>query len=253
MMGGGVLIAREGNRPSTVVLSSHAIERGEWNHGRGDEGVSIPITRPTRTGKLASLCLAVLLAAGLFVQPTAAALDPQDTVRSFYGVLLDNMRQGRVLGESGRYARLAPVVNRTFDVPAMTRLAVGPSWAKLTPAQQQQLIAAFAHYIAATYADQFDSYSGEQLQVTGERPFGADIMVQTRIVKANGEATRLDYLMRQNQGAPMISDVYLDGSISQLAVHRSEFHSILQREGVDGLVVALNRKVDLLQGVAKAS
>jgi len=47
--------------------------------------------------------------------------------------------------------------------------------------------------------------------------------------------------------------VYLDGSISQLAVHHSEFHSILQREGVDGLVMALNRKVDLLSNVAKAS
>ena len=77
-------------------------------------------------------------------------------------------------------------------------------------------------------------------------------MVQTRIVKSNGEATRLDYLMRQDQGA-RISDVYLDGSISQLAVHHSEFHSILQREGVDGLVMALNRKVDLLRNVAKAS
>ena len=78
-------------------------------------------------------------------------------------------------------------------------------------------------------------------------------MAQTKIVKSNGEATRLDYLMRQNQGAWRISDVYLDGTISQLAVHRSEFHSILQREGVDGLVVALNRKVNLLQSVARSS
>ena len=52
----------------------------------------------------------------------------------------------------------------------MTRLAIGPSWATLSPAQQQQLTEAFRHYIAATYADRFDSYSGEQLQVTGERP-----------------------------------------------------------------------------------
>jgi phospholipid transport system substrate-binding protein len=65
--------------------------------------------------------------------------------------------------------------------------------------------------------------------------------------------TRLDYLLRQDQGGRRISDVYLDGSISQLAVHRSEFHSILRREGVDGLVMALNRKVDLLRNVAKAS
>ena len=59
--------------------------------------------------------------------------------------------------------------------------------------------------------------------------------------------------MRPDQGNRRISDVYLDGSISQLAVHRSEFHSILQREGVEGLVTALNRKVDLLRNVAKAS
>src|SRR5260370_33737399 len=103
----------------------------------------------------------------------------------------------------------------------MTRLAVGPAWGSLSAAQQQQLLGAFAHCIAATYAARFDSYSGEQLQVPGERPSGAEVMVQTKIAKSNGEATRLDYLMRQNQGSWRISDVYLDGTISQLAVQRS--------------------------------
>lgn len=208
-------------------------------------------TRPVWTGKIASFCLAVMLACGVLTQGADAASDPQQVVRSFYGVLLSNMRDGRILGESGRYARLAPVVDRTFAIPYMTRLAIGPSWGALAPAQQQQLIAAFAHYVAATYADQFDSYSGQQLQVTGERPNGADVMVQTKIITSDGEATQLDYLMSQGQGSWQISDVYLDGSISQLAVHRSEFHSILQREGVEGLVSALNRKVDLLQNVAR--
>lgn len=203
--------------------------------------------------ELARLALALLLVVGMLTQVASAGSDPQAIVRNFYGVLFSNMKDGRVLGESGRFARLRPVVDGTFDIPEMTRLAVGPSWANLNPSQQQQLIAAFGHYVAATYADQFDTYSGEQLQVTGERPRGADVMVQTNIVKSNGQATRLDYLMRQDQGGQRISDVYLDGSISQLAVHRSEFHSILEREGVDGLVMALGRKVDLLRNVAKAS
>ena len=203
--------------------------------------------------KIASPCLALLVAVGLLTPGLAAVPDAQDPVRSFYGVLLGTMRDGRTLGESGRYARVAPAVDRTFDIPTMTRLAIGPAWGTLPPAQQQRLMAAFAHYIAATYADRFDSYSGEQLQVIGERPNGTEVMVQTKIAKSNGEATRLDYLMRQDQGSWRISDVYLDGTISQLAVHRSEFHSILQREGVDGLVTALNRKVDLLRSVARAS
>jgi len=208
-----------------------------------------------RRSKIGGLCIALSLAVGIFAESAAAlAVNPQDNVRGFYDTLLTTMRNGPTLGQSGRYARLAPVVDRVFDVPSMTRLAVGPTWATLPPAQQQQLIDAFRHYVAATYADRFDSYSGQQLQVTGERPYNADVIVQTKIVKSDGDTTTLDYLMRQNQGSWQISDVFLDGTISQLAIQRSEFHSILRREGVDGLVMALNRKVDLLgKGVAKAS
>ena len=213
------------------------------------------ISSPARTGRLATLTLVLSLTIGVFVESAAAlALDPQANVRGFYDTLLGTMKNGQILGQSGRYARLAPVVDRVFDVASMTRLAIGSSWATLPPAQQQQLIEAFRHYIAATYADRFDSYSGEQLQVTGEQPYNADVIVQTKIVKSDGETTTLNYLMRQNQGSWRISDVYLDGTISQLAVQRSEFNSILRREGVDGLVMALNRKADLLsRGVARSS
>jgi phospholipid transport system substrate-binding protein len=208
------------------------------------------LIRHAWAARLSRLWLLLPLMIGALTQGAVAAADPQGVVRGFYDVLLANMRNGSVLGESGRYARLAPVVDRDFDIPAMTRLAVGVQWATLNPTEQQRLIAAFGHYVAATYADQFDSYSGQQLQVAGERPYGPDMMVQTKIIKSNGDSTRLDYLM--DQGGRIL-DVYLDGSISELAVHHSEFHSILQRDGVDGLVMALNRKVDLLANVAKAS
>jgi phospholipid transport system substrate-binding protein len=205
----------------------------------------IPYSR--RTGKIVGLTLALSLIVGMFAGSTAAlTMNPQDNVHGFYDTLLATMRNGPTLGQSGRYARLAPVVDRVFDVPSMTRLAIGPSWATLPPTQQQQLINAFGHYIAATYADQFDSYSGQQLQVTGERPYNFDVIVQTKIVKSDGDTTAIDYLMHPYQGSWRISDVYLDGTISQVAIQRSEFHSILRREGVDGLVMALNRKVDLL-------
>jgi phospholipid transport system substrate-binding protein len=212
------------------------------------------VTLVVPRGKIAGFCIALSLAVGTFPENTSALADPQSNVRGFYDALLTTMRNGPTLGQSGRYARLAPVVDRVFDVPSMTRLAIGPSWAALSPAQQQQLVEAFRHYIAATYADRFDSYSGQQLQVTGERPYNGDVVVQTKIVKSDGDTTSLDYLMRQNQGSWQVSDVYLDGTISQVAIQRSEFYSILRRDGVDGLVMALNRKVDLLgRGVAKAS
>src|SRR5436305_13069531 len=112
--------------------------------------------------KIVSPCLALLIAFGLFTPGWAAVPNPQDQVRGFYGVLLGTMRDGRTLGESGRYARLAPAVDRTFDIPTMTRLAIGPSWDTLAPAQQQQPLDAFPHYAAATYANRFHLLSGGQ-------------------------------------------------------------------------------------------
>jgi phospholipid transport system substrate-binding protein len=203
--------------------------------------------------EFAALCgakrsIAVVLALWLAVAAAGAAraAGPQDNIRAFYGVLLQTMENGRALGESGRYRALSPAVHRVFDLPSMARLAVGPAWESFTPAQRQEVTAAFGRYVTATYADRFDSYSGERLEVTGERPNAAGVIVLTRIVKPGSDSVEIDYLMRQNPAGWQVSDVYLDGTISQLATQRSEFQSILRREGIEGLISALNRKVDLL-------
>jgi phospholipid transport system substrate-binding protein len=192
---------------------------------------------------------------GILLATTAMAFpaSPQDSVRGFYQVLLATMKNGGALGQSGRYAALAPVVNNLFDVPLMARLAVGAAWDTLSPSQQQQIVVAFGRYVSATYADRFDSYSGEQLQVTGDEPYGGGVIVETKIVKAGQDPVTINYMMRQHQGVWQISDVYLDGTISQLATQRSEFHSILARDGVAGLISTLDRKVDLLTSNAARS
>jgi hypothetical protein len=60
-----------------------------------------------------------------------------DTVQSLYDVLLSTMKNGRTLGQSGRFMQLEPVIRRTFDIPWMARQLVGPSWASLNEAQRQ--------------------------------------------------------------------------------------------------------------------
>jgi phospholipid transport system substrate-binding protein len=199
--------------------------------------------------------LVALLALGL--APRAALAVPAgggDAVRGFYDALLSTMKNGAALGQSGRYAKLEPVVRSTFDLPLMARLAVGPAWAGLSDGQRQQVSEAFGRYISAVYAERFDSYSGEQLQVAGEQPVAAGVIVHSRIVKADGEPVSIDYLLRQNAGGWQISDVYLDGTISELATRRSEFAAILRSRGIDGLISTLNRKAELLTGgAARAS
>lgn len=176
----------------------------------------------------------------------AAAAAAGDTVRGLYDNLIVTMKNGGALGESGRYAQLAPVIRRSFDLPVMARLSVGPGWVELTPAQQQQVTESYGRYVSAIYADRFDSYNGQKLQVTGEEPNAGGVMVRSRIIKANGEPVEVDYLMRQEPGGWLIADIYLDGSISEIATRRSEFAAIMRTQGVDGLIAALNRKADML-------
>ncbi len=205
-----------------------------------------------------SLCKAVAFAAGLGLAVLscpahAAPASSGDTVQGLYDALLSTMKNGRILGQSGRFTQLEPVIRRSFDIATMARLSVGASWAGLTEAQRQEMSESFGRYISAIYADRFDSYAGEKLEVTGEQPAPSGVMVKSQIIKASGEPVKVDYMMRRNGDGWLISDIYLDGAISEVATRRSEFAAVLKKDGIDGLIAALNRKADMLTGTSARS
>jgi phospholipid transport system substrate-binding protein len=193
-----------------------------------------------RARTVSSLSLALVLILAQFA--LGGTLDRARPVREFYQVLLNAMGNGPALGQAGRFAKLAPVVRQAFDIPFMTRLAIGPAWAMLSGPQRQRVTQAFERYVTAVYAERFDRYSGERLEVLGEQPTNYGVMVRMQIVKSNGEPISINYLVVNNSGRWQIGDVYLNGTISELATRRSEFTSILRTRGVDGLIAALNDK-----------
>jgi phospholipid transport system substrate-binding protein len=212
-----------------------------------------PIVSKAPVRKAATLA-AVLGLAMVSYPAHAAPASGGDTVQSLYDALLSTMKNGRTLGQSGRFKQLEPVIRRTFDIPSMARLSVGSSWATLTEAQRQQVTESLGRYISAIYADRFDSYAGQRLQVTGEQLAAAGVMVRSQIVKTNRELVTVNYMMHRNGNSWLISDIYLDGAISEVATRHSEFAAILKSQGIDGLIAALNRKADILTATtAKAS
>jgi phospholipid transport system substrate-binding protein len=154
------------------------------------------------------------------------------------------MQNADALGIKGRYEKLAPVVLATFDVPFMTRLSIGPLWAKAPPDEKQRAAKAFARYITATYANRFDDYSGEKFEVLGEQRLKHGTLVRTNIVKSDGDKVAINYVLHDNDTAWQIRDVYLSGTISELATRRSDFTSTLRSGGIEALIVRLNEKAD---------
>jgi phospholipid transport system substrate-binding protein len=179
---------------------------------------------------------------------TAETTDPAASrINSFYDTLLDLMKQAKQLGVKGRYDKLAPVLSKTYDLASMSKLAVGQSWGTLSAPQQQGIVTAFTRMTTATYASRFDGFSGEQFEIlqTVEQPNG-DKIVKTRIVQSNGKAVALNYLMRKSGSDWKVVDVYLDGTISELATRRAEFGAILKSGGPDALVGSLTKQGDKL-------
>ena len=150
--------------------------------------MSPPIVQKTPAWKAAGV--AAVLALAMSYPLHAAPVNGGDTVQALYDALISTMKNGRTLGQSGRFTQLEPVIRRTFDIPAMARLSVGPSWASLTEAQRQQVMESFGRYISAIYADRFDSYAGQKLQVTGEQPNATGVMVPAKSSKPMASRSR---------------------------------------------------------------
>jgi phospholipid transport system substrate-binding protein len=189
---------------------------------------------------MAAFALAVLVPV---VAPRAATEAPKQVIEQFYSTLLEAMHGGAKLGYDGRYKLLAPSIDKTFDIPFMARSSVGSYWDKMTDAQRHALTEAFRSFTVANYAHAFDDFGGEKF-VTGDEQQTPrkDIIVYTTLVKSDGGKVALNYLLRPDAGQPRVIDVYLDGAISQLAVRRSEYTSIIREKGVDALIDAIKKK-----------
>ena len=119
----------------------------DW-HKEEDHVVRKPIVSKASVWKVMALGAGIGLAM-LSYPVHAAPASGGDTIQGLYEALLTTMKNGRILGQSGRFAQLEPVIRRTFDIASMARLSVGPSWASLTEAQRQQVTESFGRYISA--------------------------------------------------------------------------------------------------------
>lgn len=197
-------------------------------------------------GRRAALASAVALLPGL---AWAADPDAAAPIAALNQALLASMRAGKTQTFPQRYATLAPVVERAFDIAATLQSAIGPRWSSLPAAQQAQLLDVFRKFTIARYVDNFDEFSGEKLDVLPDtRNVGADQVVATQIVPSNGDPVRVDYVMRHGPAGWRAVDVLLNGSISQVAVQRSDFRSLVSGSDAGPLIQSLQRKVAELSG-----
>jgi len=204
-----------------------------------------PIARFCAT--LTTLIVAVTVAAAAVDVPNDPAAKQ---IVAFHEALLDSMKQAKQLGVTGRYNKLKPVIERTFDLSTMTSEAVGASFGSLSSSDQHALVEAFERMTVASYAHNFDGYSGERFSMDPNVPVRGDHkLVQTTLVVPNDKPHAFNYVLHPVGGTWKVIDILLEGYVSQAATKRSDFSATVARGGAKALVARLNTISDgLLTG-----
>jgi phospholipid transport system substrate-binding protein len=179
-----------------------------------------------------------------------AATDSTAPIKRLDDALLAAMQSGQHTPFTQRFGALTPVVESTFDLDAVLALSVGLGWLTLPDVQKVSLRAVFLRYTVASYAANFDSFAGQVFQIspTVRDAGNGRVLVRSKIVSTDGSTRPLDYLMRDGPSGWKAVDVLEGGSISRVAVQRSDFRELLESGGVPALMTALRQKVVTLSG-----
>jgi len=191
--------------------------------------------------------LLTLVILGLYIAiPCASAGNQGATgiVEKLHSTLLDVMKDGEKIGYQGRYGRLEPVIKSSFDMPFISKTVLGKYWESLNNEQRSRFVEAFTRLSTATYAANFDSYSGEHFKMFPERETdGGRILVQSTLIKSDGGQVQLDYLLHRTGNQWRIVNIIAEG-VSDLALKRADYSAFLKSKGFDALLKKVNEKVD---------
>ena len=190
-----------------------------------------------------SLCLFFALMIPAFAADGSKSTARQ-LVENFEQKLIEVMKNGQKLGFKGRYEKLKDAVSNSHDLPKIARIVVGKEWEKLNPAQQQQLVDTFSRLSIASYAHNFKDYSGETFTFdTEEQTARGGVVIHSHLNIPDDKPVKFDYMLKENGNSWRIINIIANG-VSDLALKRSEYTTILQREGFEALIAKIQDKIE---------
>lgn len=198
---------------------------------------------------LKSVKLAIAFAFFLFGTTSAFAMDEgtataKQVVEKFQADLINVMKEGKKLGYAGRYEKLKDPISNSHELNKIARIVVGKEWEKLSEEQQQKLVDVFSRLSIASYAHNFKDYSGESFVFDSEEETTrGGVVLHSHLVIPGDKPVKFDYMLKEKGSSWRIINIIANG-VSDLALKRSEYTTILQREGFDALMTKINEKID---------
>jgi phospholipid transport system substrate-binding protein len=190
---------------------------------------------------LTRIATLVPFAIALGGRPGPSSASPDGAAHFVEGLIGEAITVLRIPVEerASRESQFRTLLRDKFDVPLITRLVVGRHWRRATDAQKQAFMLVFEEHIVTIYTAQLGVYNDEIVAIRNvasrtER----DTIVGTEVMRSSDAPRQLDWLVREEAGAYRVIDIAAEG-VSLMTTKRSEFSSVIQRDGLDGLIEKL--------------
>jgi ABC-type transport system involved in resistance to organic solvents, auxiliary component len=138
--------------------------------------------------------------------------------------------------------RVEGIIRGLFSFQELSMRTVGPEWKNFSSDQKNRFSAAFETLLRETYLEKLDGYNGEQVSYSGELDLGKNRVEIQTTVNIRNKPVPVSYRMIQ-RGNWVVYDVVIEG-VSMVANYRSQFQSVLARDGAEKLIELVRIKAD---------
>jgi phospholipid transport system substrate-binding protein len=193
----------------------------------------------------------ILAVFSLLTWPVTAIAASEEEAKTYARTIGDKVLavlDDQTLSDDLKLEKLEALFVDVVDVKWVGRFVLGPSWRQATPEQQQAYLDAYGAFLVKHYTSNFAEYGGETFVVTRARTEREnEFFVRTEIQRTGGQPPVLvDYRLRADQDNGFkVFDIIVEG-VSLISTQRSEFASVVNRQGLNKLVDLLKTKTERL-------
>ncbi len=145
------------------------------------------------------------------------------------------------LDQTQRRNQIRAIALEAFDVAEAAQRALGPHWARRTPAERREFVGLFEGLLERGYLSRIGEYGGERVQYVGERIDGDHATVRAVIVTQKGTQVPVEARVLSRDGLWKMSDVLIE-TVSLVASYRSQFDRVIRTSSYEELIRRLKAK-----------
>jgi len=188
------------------------------------------------------------------VQKTESLKAKEDYAHHFAQMVLAIVQDTKKNFED-RKGILRTAFSNSVDIDWIAKFVLGNGWARATEEQKEKYTALYRNFLTETYVANFAENPDKRIRDI--KIFGVnettetDFTVRTEMMLASMENLRVNYLVNDTEGHYKVRDIAIE-NISLITTHRSEFSSLANAKGIQGVIEELKNRLDKMKEKEKS-